>query len=444
MRGPLSCISVVAVVLALGTSASGGPPGSWTKVTDAGANNDELGLVRSPNGQLHVAWAKVVTPAKNTEIWHTGIAPTGSVGGRSLISSKWNAAGGPKLVATPAGLRVFFAGLCCSIEAGGIQSATAGHDGAKWKAEPGHVSTDVNAAGTVGAALLPDGTPIFSWSSGSKLLVHTGIDPKVGEQDLGASPQCCLGWPELATDQATKVTTLAYASLVRDKGGLYVRTVKPAVGAPKLVPKSLTGKNFVLPDLRLPLVARDGGGVYLAYCGGYPTCKQVLLWRVGRGAPMTVSAGAAKIEDVNASRGPDGRIWVTWWSRDEGRVFATRSNKKASSFGAVVSAPLPAGERHVWKLFAEGSAGPLDVLASAGSPAVFWHTQLLPRLSVKCIRTDKDTVTCTVTDVGDPVPDATVRLTGQTGKTGANGQVVFKDADPSLAATATKSGYAAA
>jgi hypothetical protein len=282
---------------------------------------------------------------------------------------------------------------------------------------------------------------VFAWASGSRLFVHEGIDNAKGEQQVGPSPACCFYEPELATDTASGVTTLAYSSLVSHKAGLFVRTVKPALGAPKLVPRSRTGNDFVAPDVRLPLVSRGGGGVFLAYCGGYPTCRQVYLWRVGGGAPLAVTS-TTYVEDVNASRGPEGRIWVMWWNRNADEIFATRSNKKATMFGPIVSTKLPPGSDHVWKLFGEGSVGPLDVLASAGNPSVYWHTQLLPKLVVHCTRLDKDTVTCAVADAGDPVPGASVHFAGKVKTTSASGKVSFMSTAPGLAATASKKGYA--
>ena len=43
MRGFLLCGAAL-TALALAVAAPGGPPGSWTKVTDGGSNVDELGL----------------------------------------------------------------------------------------------------------------------------------------------------------------------------------------------------------------------------------------------------------------------------------------------------------------------------------------------------------------------------------------------------------------
>jgi hypothetical protein len=435
----LLCISSAALMLAVAAVASAGAPGSWTKVTDPGSNVDELGLARSPDGVLHVAWPKKA--ASGEAIWQTRITPGGVVAGKNPISDGWNgSASGPALLAMPSGLRVLFAGLGKTNESGGIQSASAGSDGGTWKLEPGRVSTDVNAAGTVGAALRQDGTPIFAWTSGTQLFVHEGLDSAQGEQQIGPSPACCFYEPALATDTATGVTTLAYSSNVSGKPGLFVRTVKPGLGATTLVPKSLTGKDFAAPDLRLPLVAREGGGVFLAYCGGYPTCKQVYLWRVTGGVPSAVTS-ATYVEDVNASRGPEGRIWVMWWNRDVNQIFASRSNKKATVFGPIVSTKLPPGSDHVWKLFGEGSVGPLDVFASAGSPSVYWHTQLLPKLVVHCARLDKDTISCTVTDAGDPVPGTSVKFAGQTKTTTASGTATFTSTATALTATASKKGY---
>jgi hypothetical protein len=265
------------------------------------------------------------------------------------------------------------------------------------------------------------------------------------EQDVGPSPLCCYGWPELATDTKTGSTYVAYGSIVKDKGGLYVRKMKPQPEKKgTLAPKSLTGTDFVVPDQRMGLVARQGGGVYLAYCGGYPTCKTVYVWKVGSGGPKAVGTGSS-IQDVSVSRGPGGRLWVTWW--DGSHVYAVRSNTGAKVWGAPLSVSLPPGADHVWKLYSEGSAkpvGPVDVLASAGSPSFFWHTQVLPRLTVHCKHLDPKTVRCLVTDVTDHVAGAKVTFAGQTKTTAGTGSADFKSEAKALTATATKAGYASA
>ena len=441
MRAMLSCVGVAVAALAVAGGALAGPPGSWSKVTDPVSTNDEIGLARTADKILHVAWPKQAQPDL-AEIWHTRIAPGGAVGGSNLISGGWRAAGGPDLLVTPSGLRAIFGGLCCSNERGGIQSAFSDASGSNWTQEPGRVSVSVRAAGTVGATLLADGTPAFSWNSSIPFFVKFGLDPNQGEQEIGPDPLCCFSWPELARDEATGVTHVAFGSIVRDMGGLFVQPVHPSLGERTLVPGSLTGESYVLVDQRLPLIAREGGGTYLAYCGGYPTCKRVLVWTVGGGNPLQV-ATASNVQDVNASRGSAKRLWVMWWNRDTDRIYATRSNTKATKFGAVAAVKLPPGTTQAWKLYGEGSLGPLDVVALAGDKPVFWHTQILPKLTVVCSRRNATTVRCIVTDAGDRVPGATVVYAGQKRTTGAGGTASFTSSSRTLRAKATKPGYTA-
>jgi hypothetical protein len=109
----------------------------------------------------------------------------------------------------------------------------------------------------------------------------------------------------------------------------------------------------------MPLVARQGGGVYFAYCTGYPRCLQVRLWRVG-GRSIVVATGR-DIEDVNLARGPQGRLWIMW--QDSGRLRATRTNQAATRAGAIVNVSSPPGTSALWDVFGEGSLGWLDLLA---------------------------------------------------------------------------------
>lgn len=441
-------ISTTIGVLALAGSAPGGAPGKWTRVTVPGPNVDEIGLIRikepGPVNVLHVVWPKVIQPTNVTEIWDTRISEAGRILGSKLVSGKWNAAGGPKVIRSNpsgAGARLFFAGLRGSNAEGGIQSAVFNLGANAWKMEAGHVSTDVNAAGTVGAAFAADSTtPVFTWASGSRLFVKTGIDPAAGEQEIGPGPSCCYSWPELATNFVSDVTTLAYGSIVRGKGGLYVRQVKPTLGPPKLVPKSLTGMNYVLPDQRLALIAFGGiSKVALAYCSGYPACTKVLLWRVTGGAPVVVATSRRALNVSASVAAYEGRLWVLWWDADLKRIRAARSNQAGTKFGPVVSASLPPGAGHVLKLYGDGNGlgGPLDVLASVGHPSAYWHTRLLPRLQVSCSRVDHDTVKCVVTDVGDPVLLAHVKYEGQVKITPGSGTVTFTSTKPLSKATVT-------
>jgi hypothetical protein len=206
------------------------------------------------------------------------------------------------------------------------------------------------------------------------------------------------------------------------------------------VPSSLTNGNFVAPDQRTPLVARSAGGLYVAYCSGYPTCRSVRLWKIGSGAPLRVGTGAT-IEDVNASSAPEGRIWVMWQSRSKTRVYARRSNRAATRFGPLAVIKPPSGTTSIWKVGGEGSPGTLDLLVSvstSGSLAT-WHTQVRPRLSLGC--KGGKIVSCTVTDAGDPVAGAKVKFGGKKLTSNAQGKVAADLAPGVLTVVASKGGY---
>ena len=216
-------------------------------------------------------------------------------------------------------LRLFYGVVIPS--PGGIRMSSAGPSGTGWTGG-GKVSND-NTGGDPGATSDKGGTPIFAWTSGINAYYKIGTNPDV---HLGPSPGCCFYDMEAAVDDANGQAFIAYHSNVTGANGLFVRQITPNLGAPQRAPNLLTARNFLAPDHRMPLVARQGGGVYFAYCTGYPRCLQVRLWRVG-GRAIVVATGR-DIEDVNLARGAEGRLWVMW--QDSGRLRATRTNKAAT------------------------------------------------------------------------------------------------------------------
>lgn len=425
---------------ALVSAVRAGSPGSWTRVTDTGGQNiDEVGLARTPDGVLHVAWPRRL-PTQG-QIWHRPISRIGHVGSATAAAVRWDAVENPDLVVLPNGtLRLFFAGLGSTFAQGGIQSATAPASGAPWTPQGSRVSASVGAGGPVGAAVLSDGTPIFTWASGTDLFVHVGLSSGNPDLDVGPSPRCCYYLPNVERDRASRQVVIAFHSLVSGAPGIFVQTIRPALGQRRPVPSSLTKGNFVPSDQRTPLVARSAGGLYVAYCKGYPTCRSVRLWKVGSAKPLTVATGGT-IEDVNASPGPDGRIWVMWQNSSSTRVYAKRSNRAATRFGPLTVIKPPAGTTTIWKVGGEGSPGTLDLLVSistSGSLAT-WHTQVRPRLSLSC--KGGKSVSCIVTDAGDPVPGAKVKIGGKTLISNSHGKVAANVPPGLLTVVAAKGGY---
>jgi hypothetical protein len=415
----------------VGGGASAGTTTSWSRVTDTGARNiDQVALARTKDGVLHVVWRQHGT-SLNDFIRHASIRANGVVSAPNTAVSGIQGASDPDLVVLPNGsLQTYFGTVIPS--PGGIFTAASDASGASWSGAA-KASTD-NTSGDPGATVDKNGTPIFAWSTG----LHTTYRVGPNESYIGPSPKCCYYDLETAADEASGAAFLAYHSNVTDAPGIFVRQITPALGAPQLAPGSLTGKSFLQPDHRMPLVARDGGGVYLAYCGGYPTCLHVFLWRVG-GKRLSVAKGK-DIEDVNLARGPGGRLWVMW--QDSGHLRAARTNAAATKVGEVVKVSSPPGTSSMWDVFGEGSLGPLDMLAhvSAQGGIATWHHQVLPGLSLRCVA-KKAGATCRVTDAGAPVAGAVVQIGRMTFKTKNSGVVSFNLKKGSYAATASKAGY---
>ena len=429
-------IFAVGGLLALGGSAVGGTTTSWSLVTDTGARNiDQVGLARTNDGVLHAVWSRRV--GSEEMIRHATIAKNGQVAAATTAVGGVRGLSDPDIVTMPDGsLRLFYGVVTPS--PGGIRMSSAGPSGTGWTGG-GKVSSD-NTGGDPGATSDKAGTPIFAWSSGINSYYRIGTNPGP-DGFLGPSPKCCFYDLEAAVDDANGQAFVAYHSNVTGERGLFARQVAPNLGAPQLAPSSLTGGNLLAPDHRMPLVGRMGGGVYFAYCSGYPRCLHVRLWRVG-GRAIAIATGR-DIEDVNLARGPEGRLWVMW--QDSGRLRATRTNKAATRAGAIVNVPSPPGTSSLWDVFGEGSLGPLDLLAhvTAQGGLATWHRQVLAGLTLKC-SAKRTGATCRVTDAGAPVAGAKVRAGGKTATTSGGGIASLTLTGGRYAVRATKAGYSPA
>ena len=96
------------------------------------------------------------------------------------------------------------------------------------------------------------------------------------------------------------------------------------------------------------MATRNGGGVYIAFCKGYPTCDNVVLWKYGTTKLLKVpnSQGASH---VAISPAPSGRLWVAFEDEDD-NLHAVRSNTTAKQFGAVRTLERPKSAGSVYKI----------------------------------------------------------------------------------------------
>ena len=437
-------------------------PADWTRVTDTTDSNiQEPALARTPDGVLHAVWIRKNGP--KADLLHTAISKDGKIAGPStLVLEAWETLNNPDLIVTrDGGLRLFISGqktidIKDPHSQGSLYSATAPASGAFWKLEKaGHSPSNSVPASPVGAAALKDGTPVAAWAVSFALQAHIGLDPK--KEDLKLQTTCCAYQPDIAVDDVTGEPVLGWFSNANNEQGLFVQTIAPSEGEKLYVPDSSTANrnSAISIDQRMAITSRIGApDVYVAYGAGYPTYQTVNLWQKGASAPLVVAkASGARL--VNISAGPEGRLWVMW-ERNR-RIHATRSNRDATRFGAIVEVVPPAGkaESGVYKVKGEGSVWPLDLFVACQSIKELstYHAQVLPGLLLTAspqsiLAAEGGTVTFQVSDAGDPVAGVTITVTGKSLTSDAQGRasyVVPKGAKPgSMSATASKTEYTAA
>jgi hypothetical protein len=437
------------------------PATPWTRITDAtDSNTFEPALARTGDGVLHVVWLKKNGP--NRDVMHTAISADGKIAAPVPVLEGWVSLNNPDLIVNKnGGLQLFFGGQRTTdvkdpYSHGSLYSASAPASGAAWTLDKGaHAQSNAVTSSPVGAAVLPDGTPVAAWAVSFALQAHIGLNPTT--EDLKFQTTCCAYLPDIAVDAQSGEAVLGWYSNASKEQGLYTQTIASKPGEKRFVPDSATpDRNSSLSlDQRMAITARIGApGVYVAYGAGYPTFKTVNLWRHGSTDPFVITQ-ADGARHVNISAGPEGRLWVMW--QRNRRAYATRSNRAATRFAAILEVAPPAGkaESGIYKVAGEGSLGPLDLFLACQSinELATYHTQILPPLSVsaspaKLIAEDGGTITFVVSDVGDPVEGATVSVNGKKLTTDAQGKAVMpipKGSKPgALSARVEMNGYTAA
>ena len=428
--------------------------------TPDGSSADQVGLARTADGVLHVAWHHPTGP-NTADLLHTAISPAGKVGATTPVQSGWTGFTNPALVVEPAGLRAFWGGFRTTDSSdpqNETNTALSQDGGASWALQPGSVvplgaqSYASNTAATVRA----DGSTLQSFAGTLGTWVHAGLSPATANLDFQA-PLGHYGYdPNLATD-ATDRTVLAWYSNAAGHLGVQVQDVA-ADGAPVGTAATMpnTGDMQVGMLGRTPLVARKGGGFYVAYPTGYPSSDRVRLWRVGAAAaPLVERVRGSGSPAVAVAAADDGRLWVVWTEGfGDPDVLARRSNKSATTFGATVNAGHPKDALQAYKVDASAAGGALDVLGNfnidTSATAVTSYRRLLPGLTLQArprkLRKGKRTaVRFTVRDAGDAVKGAKVKAAGASGRTNAKGSVTLTiRSGKAVKASATRSGYTSA
>jgi hypothetical protein len=454
LRSLLAAVPI-ALVLAPSAQAAG-----WQRVTAPdGANSDQVGLLRTPDGTLHVAWRH--DNGSLEDLLHTTIGPGGKLGATTPIVTGWANVQNPALVSVPGGIRAFWGALRSTdtndpIDT--IATALSPNGGASWALHPtGVVSDEAQAYGSpTAAAVLPNGTPLQTWYGTLGVWVHAGLAPTPGSNHDLQGPLGSYGYNANIAVGADGQPVVAWFSNATNHLGVHAQGVT-AGGAPLGSPLNMPGTSNmqVGQSGRIPIAARAGGGVYVATGAGYPSLNRVRVWRVG--APSSTVVGKASGgASATVAADADGRVWVAW-EDDRGadpRVYARRSNRSATAWGATVDVGRPKGAAGAYHLDASAIGSSLDVLTSfalgSGSPLATYHRRVRPGLTLKAkpgaVRRGKDVkVTFRVLDAGDPMKGARVRAGGDSGRTNRKGRVTLTvHAGRKAEARATAPGYTGA
>lgn len=370
----------------------------WTQISkQTGFGMASPGLFRTADGRLHVIWPS-----------HEGLTFSmhySTVGGRArllatgTIEHHWGAVDAyPRLVPGKHGGMLLLMdggnGVPGSpYNTGAMYVAASNAAGKSWKLQPGSIA----ATGFVpltddAAATEPNGTPIAAWSEVSSLAYHVGIDrnnpAKTPDQHLGIGVDGGLGNPTLIRTKKGTVLAGWFDTTGNVNEGYWVAQIWPSKGAKIKAPNSGGhNQNNGQPLQPVALVARQGGGNYLAYCvpTHLITCGHVALWRVGARRALRVPGSSSGFATkVAMSNGRGGHLWIAWFNTQTNRISVVRTNAAATGFGRVRTINTPAPLFAFLTLSVEGSTGPLDLIALAqlnhqnSSPAYF-ATQIDPR-----------------------------------------------------------------
>jgi hypothetical protein len=423
---------ILAAALALvAASAPAADAAPWRQVTASGGDSiDQVGLVRTSDGVLHVAWHK------DRDLLHTAIDRRGRIGATTPIQSGWTGHMDAALTAAGGGIRVVWGAIRTTDPNEpnqDLNTALSTDGGISWQLTPGSIiPLGAQAYGSdASATTLPNGTVLQAWAGTLGTWVHSGLSPATPNSDY-QGPLGPYGYgPGLASDAGGRAMMAWFSSSAAHRGVLAqgVNANGSPAGAAMTMPgsKVMEGGGTVS---RTPIVARaDNGGFYVAYALGYPTANRVRVWRVGASA-TTLLARTDANSQVTLAADPKGRIWAVWsdGTFGETHVLAARSNPEATKFGARVDAGAVRGAHSTYSVDASATSSALDILALFGtgnsSGGATYVKHIKPGLTLKARKHD-GRVTFTVTDAGDAVRGATVRAAGHSGRTNGKGRVTL-------------------
>jgi hypothetical protein len=443
-RGIVGIITALSVLAVPAASWAGGP-GVWTKLAAVDGGTATPGMLRTPDGSLHLVWQGV--PASNNTHsfgWST-ISLTGKLLGTGTVLSGWQSLEpDPQLIRDGSGMRIVFEGgtgtAGCYFDASVFTATSA--DGSAWTLAQGSLDSHTAGVGNLAATAESDGmTPVALFAGGH--LFHVGVDPNCPATAPDGAISQAVGSaasnPAVATDAASGAVWAAwYQGFV--KQGYWADQLLPAEGAPIEAPGSAaTASQNNQPLQPVALLARPGGGVYMAYCTASATqpCAHIDLWKVGSPSAKVVPGSTdSTYTRLALAVGTAGRLSVVWYDGSKNVIHAIRTNTSVTAFGALRTLKAPANTFEVRGIAADGTFGRLDIVltdlpSTNNAPLELFQTQSLAGLSLtakptKFSHKKAKSVTFNVTDAGQAVAGATVSCLGKKGKSSASGAVKLK------------------
>lgn len=421
----LLAAAVLALALASSASAAG-----WTTIVGSGlVNIVDPSLLRTKAGSELISFE---TPNANTiSVARNGAAPRVLVSGDPI-------AGETQLVQQPDGtIQLYFP------NADGVARLTSTDDGQTWTGPVQTQSHDVG--GVVGAAVRPDGTPLFSQDGTGFVNVFQGSN---GEVVHNVFPHCC-GYKESLAVDSTGLAQVAFWSNATGQENFVYDTLDASGNLVKQDTPSGYSASATTGGLdRTPLVANGLGDTFLAWRSGYPTTEDLFVttYRGGnRVRQVKLASGGFAGPDPRMALAVDAsnRLWALWTKG--GAVWGARSRTSAKSFGAAVRVAAPGSVFHV-----EGLARPDgSVLAVVNTGSGLASTRLLPGLSVRLFATtahagEKTIVTHWAQALDDSfgVGGATFAAGGRSVHADASGKAKLTALPRHKAASVSASGYA--
>jgi hypothetical protein len=366
----------------------------WIKISsDAGFGGASAGLLRTPDGRLHVLW-----PADNNgdhSLHYSTVSPAGKLVASGVIVSHWAGIDQyPSLVPDGGGMRAIFDGengkSGSPYNIGSFYSATAGSSGTTWKLAAGSLSHNNPPLTDNTATSTPSGVPVTAWSEVSSLAYHVGIDPHVPAMTpdvkifMGSSGGVLN--PTLLTSKGVVWGAWFNSSGTATMGYWVDKISAGAAGLRKAPGSGGKGLNNSQPLQPVAFAARAGGGLYMAYCVPTKTltCGHVALWRAGAAKAMPVPGSASasgQDSKVALAAAPGGHLWVLWFDYHSNVIHAVETNAAATGFGKVETIDPPAHLFSFDGLQANASRGPLSIVAlvmqtGTGSSAAYFFAQI--------------------------------------------------------------------